>query len=549
MRGPRYESPVPSATWPIEEVWARPALTLALAALTPFVTARLLAALTLPPRLPLDPADAARAVAPFRAGAAIVGFVQIQMAWTLGATALGPAWVASPDGVGSALFATLAAMITFVMGAPARLVESAGARAGGGARPKALGQIALRLRAVPWLVGPVLAASACAWLPMIGPHGEVRVLVVLLAAALTFVGVAYAGPLLSVMTAALRPASPEIRAMARRAAQREGVSLLAVLRLPTHGVHFANAAALPWARTMIVTDHITELLDTEELDAVLAHEAGHLSEPPWVGLCRLGTVSALLFVTTSGAVVAEALAPGSSTLVLVIAVLVAIPMLRALLGLARRMEERADERARTTVSADALADALTKLARDSRAPLVTGRKHARLHPDLFDRICACGRDLGPRPAPPRRGAGLAAGLVIAAGLIAIPYGADAASRIDPDTVATLGPTAATWRLRIDPWDPTAMLALAWASARDHDPSLATARLTEARRHGARESDAMELDAELLAAAGHCVEGRARFEAALAQRASERFEVGSWEPLELGGYHLPPSLVTECGYGD
>lgn len=94
-----------------------------------------------------------------------------------------------------------------------------------------------------------------------------------------------------------------------------------------------------------------------------------------------------------------------------------------------------------------------------------------------------------------------------------------------------------------------MLTLAWASARADDPSLATTRAQEARRLGAHESDVMELEAELLAAGGRCVEGRARFEEALRARASERFSRGDWEPLELGGYHLPPSLVTECGYGE
>ena len=38
-------------------------------------------------------------------------------------------------------------------------------------------------------------------------------------------------------------------------------------------------------------------------------------------------------------------------------------------------------------------------------------------------------------------------------------------------------------------------------------------------------------------------------AALRERARRQFETGIFEPLELGGYHLPPSLVTECGYGE
>ncbi len=538
-----YEGLVPSAAWPIEELWGRPIATLIFAALLPFATARALAALTLPPRVPDDPTQAASAVAAFRTGALIVGVVQVQLSWTLGATALGPALVGAHEMLASAIFAGLCAAITFLAGAPARAIESRPAR------PKPWPGIALRLRAIPWLAGPVLVATACTALPLIDREGNVRPLVVALALALTFVGVAYAGPALSVLTRALVPATEPVASLARRAASREGISLAMVLRLPTHGARFANAAALPWARTMVVTDHIVELLDEEELDAVLAHEAGHLSEPIWVSLCRLGTVTLLLFVSSTGTLLGETLAPGSSWLVLIVTIAIALPMLTALLSLARKMEERADARARATVSPDALADALTKLARDARAPLVSGRKRARMHPDLFDRICACGRDLGPPPPPPNRRPGIVAALLIGVGLVAVPFVLEGATRIAPGTEADAGSTAATWRLRVDPSDGSAMLALAWSSARRGDPERAAVQETEARRLGVAESDAMELDAELLARTGRCDEARQRFEASISTRAAERFDASPWGPLELGGYHIPPALVSECGYGE
>lgn len=545
---------MPSGLWPIEEVWARPLATLLIAALLPFFTARVLAALTLPPKLPHEPAEAARAVAPFRTGAFIVGVVQVQLAWTLGITALGPSLVTSSGGLGSAAFAALTAMLTFVMGAPARSIESSATRSPMRVpterRPGAGSQIALRLRMIPWLIGPVLAATACAELPLVDANGGIEIGYAALALALTFVGVAYAGPLLSILTLALRPATPTIRALAERAGEREGVRLWMVLRLPTHGIRFANAAALPWARTMIVTDHIVALLPERELDAVLAHEAGHLSEAPWVSACRLGTVTVLLFATTSGSVIGEALWPGSASYIVLGGVLVAVPMMIAVLRLARRMEERADLRARTTASADGLADALMALSIDARVPLVTGRKHARMHPDLFDRICACGRDIGPRPDPPPRRAGIVASVLIALGLVAMPVLADALTEIAPGSEANVASYAARWRLRVDPWDASAMLSLGWVAARANDPRLASARASEARRLGAGESDVMELDAENLAATGHCEEARTRFDESLAERARERFAAAAaWEPLELGGYHVPPSLVTECGYGD
>lgn len=539
--------------WAIEEVWGRPLVTLVVAALIPFASARVLAALTLPARLPEGAGEAARALAPFRTGALVVGVVQVQLAWTLGATALGPALVDAPDAPASAAFAALTAVVTFAMGGPARVVEASGARLpptpAAGHRPGALAQIALRLRVIPWLTGPVLAASGASMLPMVGAAGEIDPAYVVLAILLTIAGVAFAGLVLSVATLALRPAPPAVRALARRAADREGIRGIAVLRLPTHGVRLANAAALPWARTMVVTDHIVKLLAEPELEAVLAHEAAHLSEPGWVAACRLGVVSLVLFASTSGARLAEAIAPGSSGTLLAATFAAALPLVVALLALARRMEERADAHARRNVSADALADALLALAGDARAPLVSGRKHARLHPELYDRVCACGRDPGPRPAPPPRAAGVSAGLLIALGLVGLPALADVGTRIEPGAESFVGARAASWRLRIDPWDARATLALGWSSARERDSGLAAARLAAARRLGVAESDALELDAELLAAEGSCDDARARFEQALGERARERFAEGSWEPVPLGGYHLPPSLVTECGYGD
>ncbi len=531
--------------WPIEEVVLRPALTLLLAGLVPFASVRLLQLLTLPKAPAAGDADAARALAPFRQGAFIVGLVQIQLSWTMGITALGPSLVSSPDAPLSIAFAAVCAITTFLAGGVARLVEGDGPPKRGAARS----QVLLRLRMVPWFTGPVLASSACAALPMIGyePSGPVlRPAVVLLAFVGTALGVAYGGPLLSVLTTALRPATPAVRALAERVAEREGVHLFTVLRLPTHGARFANAAALPWARTMVVTDYIVELLSEPELEAVLAHEAGHLSEGPRVVLGRLGAVILLLFTVSTGVRLAEVVAPGSSYAILGIGLVIAVPILLSVRNLARRMEERADAHARANASEEALASALLKLHHDARMPLVTGRK--RVHPDLYDRLVACGRDMGPRPEPPPRRAGLLSGLVVSAALVAVPVLLELLTPIAPEDVQTAGHDAARWRLRVDPWDANAMLALAWATRRDEDLGRAEAQAAEAMRLEAAPADLMELEAELLAARHRCAEARLRFDAAIEQRARERFEAGMWEPLQLGGYTLPPTLVRDCGYG-
>jgi Zn-dependent protease with chaperone function len=533
-----------SPAWPIEEVFLRPALSLLFAALVPFVTVRALRFLALA-KVPDDDAEAARVLAPFRQGAFIVGLVQIQLSWVVGVTALGPALVSSPDAPLSIAFAALCAITTFVLGGVARLAENRGPGKKGAARA----QILMRLRMIPWFAGPVIASSVFSALPMISYDATgpvVRPAMVAIAFVGTALGVAFGGPLLSVLTTALRPATPEVRAIANRAASREGIRLWTVLRLPTHGAHFANAAALPWARTMIVTDWIVELLSEKELEAVLAHEAGHLSEGPWVILGRLGTVIVLLFTLSTGIRIAEVIEPGAAPAMLGIGVLVAIPILLAVRNLARRMEERADAHARDNVSPEALADALLKLHHDARMPLVTGRK--RVHPDLYDRLVACGREMGPRPEPPSRRTGLWSGLVVSIALVAAPLLAEVLTPIASADVQAAGPDAARLRLRVDPWDANAMLAMAWSSRRDEDLSRAELQAAEASRLGASRADLMELEAELLAARGRCDEARARFDAAIEERARERFVAGIWEPLELGGYTLPPTLVRDCGYG-
>src|SRR6185436_748232 len=108
-------------------------------------------------------------------------------------------------------------------------------------------------------------------------------------------GVAYGGLAASVLLRALLPATADVQAIAREIAAREKTSLRLVLRLPTDGARFANAAAIPWARTMVVTDAAASLLTPDELRAVLAHEAGHLSESPFAALARLGVATLALF--------------------------------------------------------------------------------------------------------------------------------------------------------------------------------------------------------------------------------------------------------------
>lgn len=521
---------------PIEEALARPIGSLVICVVVPLLTAwgmwRVLVG-----RLPEERAAQASALAPFRTAAFVVGLVQIQLAWMLGATALGPRLVSSPGSLANEGFAALCAIVAFSAGGVGRLVEEP-LRSWRAARET----IALRLRIVPFVGGPVIAAGLASRLPVVDASG-VRWEVVGASALIVALGAGFGGLALSVATRALVPATREVRAIAEAAAEAEGVRVALVLRAPTD--RLANAAAIPWARTMIVTDRIVRLLKPDELRAVLAHEAGHLSEAPWVAAARLGTAFTLLFVLTTGVRVGAALHPEGALVAIAVGLLLAVPGLLVLRRVARRMEERADARARSTTGSAVLADALTKIHEDARMPMVTGAR--RVHPDLYDRLVACGRDPGPRPSPPRRRAGLVTGLAVSALLIAATAIAYVGTAIELEDAPLAGDEAAWRRLRVDPWDGSAMLAAAWATRRQEDLELAEAQLALAAGLGVPAAEVMELEAELFATRGECDAARARFDEALRERARRAFDE-PWRPLELGGWHLPPSLVTECGYG-
>ncbi len=527
-------------SWAIEEVVLRPAATLLLSGLVPFATAALLRLILLG-RPADDPESRARQLAPLRQAAMIVGIAQLELAWIAGSSALGPALVPTRDGWESNAFGAACFAITFVAGGLARRPEEPVE-----ARSTILGTAMLRLRMLAFLAGPVVGAFAVLQLPLIGSSGEqsvVRWPWVAIALVGCVFGVAYGGLVAGMITGALRPASPSLRSLARDVARAEGTRLWLVLRLPTRGSRFANAAALPWARAMVVSDALVELLEPDELRAVLAHEAGHLSEPAAAAVLRLGTAGVFVFALTAG--VEIAVAGGADPWMSALGALaLVLPGFIAMRRFARRMEIRADARACATVGPEPLARALSKLHRALLLPSTTGAR--RVHPDLYDRLAACGRELGERPAPPPRRIGALTGVVVALSVIAAPFAAEATTEIAPTEVADAGDGAARWRLRVDPWDATAMLAAGWAarSRGEYERALSWAR--DAGELGAAEGAALELTAEVQAARGDCEAARATFDRALAARMAAVFADPLTTRISLGGYRLPPSLVTECG---
>ena len=114
------------------------------------------------------------------------------------------------------------------------------------------------------------------------------------------------------------------------------------------------------------------------------------------------------------------------------------------------------------------------------------------------------------------GLGVVIGMLVAATLAALVLAPWTVTRITDAPAAS--EAAARWRLRVDPWDPVAMIASGWSARRREAYSRALAWAAEARAHGASEASALELEAEIFAARGQCERAHARFDEALRARA-------------------------------
>jgi heat shock protein HtpX len=146
--------------------------------------------------------------------------------------------------------------------------------------------------AVPFLVGGLLLA---------GSRGLVVGLVVSLI--IDVVVWTFARPIL-LRACVARPVvegdRPELVATVGRLAESAGIStpLVAISSLP---IPNALAAATPRGGLICVTDGLVRMLSASELEAVLAHEIAHLTQPG-----RSGATLAALYAATPGAITAAA---------------------------------------------------------------------------------------------------------------------------------------------------------------------------------------------------------------------------------------------------
>lgn len=157
----------------------------------------------------------------------------------------------------------------------------------------------------------------------------------------------------------------------------------------------ANAFALMYIRSIVVTSPAMKDLDDAELRTLVQHELAHLSESRTVLCSRmLGGLSWLGFAFTRPIV--HHLQIGG-----VFWLFIGVWLLRKLAtNTAKRMENRADSMSVTNeAEGPVYARALEKLYQANQMPAVMTKRLS--HPDLYDRMTSAGLIPDyPRPAPP-----------------------------------------------------------------------------------------------------------------------------------------------------
>ena len=151
-------------------------------------------------------------------------------------------------------------------------------------------------------------------------------------------------------------------------AERMGVKLRNLYFLPTERMPMANACAHQ-ARMIYLTDYLLEKLNRAEVDAVIAHELGHLKRKH-----ALKRVAAYLFLLAAMAAVSPFLMEHLHLPEFTQAMVIIFPPLVGLLAFSRRHEYQADsEAAAATGQPESVVTGLAKLTRLNSMPMRWGR--------------------------------------------------------------------------------------------------------------------------------------------------------------------------------
>ena len=175
-------------------------------------------------------------------------------------------------------------------------------------------------------------------------------------------------PLLLNVILTTRPLDPALRRQVLEACAAQGLRVRDARLLDSRGGKVANAAisgVLPSLRYVSLTDHLLEVMEPDELRAVLAHEIAHgkghhLLVKVLAGLAAIGALTAVLITGGAAERLADALGPLGLVLGMPVLLVTVLLLAHGVVGLA--LEKRADDRAVEMVGAEPLARALGKLA-------------------------------------------------------------------------------------------------------------------------------------------------------------------------------------------
>jgi Zn-dependent protease with chaperone function len=254
----------------------------------------------------------------------------------------------------------------------------------------------LRSLAAHWLVfrPHLLVIILCVVLLPSDMTPEVVVILIGAACLLAFLGCGGGFDLARLLGLAW-PASERLQAVVAAASKHAGMTPPVAFEL---SMNYANAVAFVIRRRLAFTSPALELLSDRELEAICAHELGHLDESGLVKSTRFLSVFLLLPLAAAKPVIGW-LGPEAAFA----CALVSLGGILAVTRLSRHMEFRADRMAKAEESdAGIFAAALERIYAYNLVPAVLCG-WGQTHPNLYDRLLSLGfTPPYPRPAAPAR---------------------------------------------------------------------------------------------------------------------------------------------------
>lgn len=205
----------------------------------------------------------------------------------------------------------------------------------------------------------------------------------------------------------LRPARPEIVEVVAGMSAKQGIPVRGVFEID---LGMWNAFAMIWTRDLAFTPGLLGGLNRAELEAITAHELGHLAEGPRMRLMRqLAFVPLGIWMLFPSLMQSLGLFPG-------LLVMAAAFLFSRFLGKwVRRAEVDADAVAMAEAREEdpgCYARVLERLYQENLMPAVLAQRTT--HPDLYDRMVSAGVTPGfPRPLPARKAPGVVLALLAA----------------------------------------------------------------------------------------------------------------------------------------